>query len=231
MGCVVDDILDASSSSSSSSDDEGDSSSSDRGGGGRGGAAGGQAGRAPPRRGSMPGWIGRLEERERAVRLPASSAAGLAASPAEPAAASAAAAALAGLQLAAGGEVELRCRELGSWGRLCRAQVSLSATPTEGAAGAARAGAATAGGWQQAVGETLLSALSHAGLSPADIASLKIYCAGEGMLIAAQALRGALQQPLEGSQAAVVPAVAVGTDAQLGAALLVELLAVRRQAQ
>jgi hypothetical protein len=243
VGCLVDSSIDASSSDSSDEDAAAGSSS--------------RRGRPPAGRavhGSMPGWIGRLEERQLQVRLRDGGG-----WPCEPGATGCDAEAS-----AAAGAVLLQCRQLSSRGRLCRAQVTLareSTAVTAGAAGTAEAAAqpqqespsecaASASGtgqpeeqpgvqeggasavapapWQQALGEALLGALRHAELAPAGVASLKVYCPGQQAVQAGLQLRAALAGMLgEGVQAAVVPVAAAGGDEGLGAALLVELLAVR----
>lgn len=217
VACVVDEAIDASSSSSSCSDDEVAEPTSSGGGG----AAG---------QGSMPGWIGQLQQREHAQRLQGCSL--LAARPAEGASEEAAAAAVGALHLGdtAQAGLELRCCELASRGRLCRAQVTLTPAAEQPAAQGSAAVAAAAPAWQDAVGEALLGALRHAELEPSDIAALKVYCPGKAAVQAGLGLRASLQGQLGGGvQAAVVPVAAVGPDPALAATLLVELLAVRRQ--
>lgn len=260
VACVVDDTIHAppstssdSSSSSSSDDDESPGSAS----AGLSAAAGAGEAASQQQRSSMPGWIGRLEEREVTATVPFTSGPGMlsghttTSSSGTQAAGAAATEALSALQVAeaeAGGApagLSLRCRWLSSPGRLCRMCIELSAAAPEpqaatpssssGVGGTASAKLlSTASGesavpWQLAVAEQLLGALRHAELAPADVAALKVYCPGESAVQAGAALRQLLVAQLGGGvQATLVPAVAVGCGAGVGALLVVELLAVQQ---
>ena len=189
----------------------------------------------------MPGWIGRLEERQQLLKLEALQAT---------------AAGEAALGAAETEQLVLQCRELSCKGRLCRAQLSLGPRGSLSAAAGSAPATASGGGapqqpqqqhggfpnsssssgpteglagqWQHALTDALLSSLRHAELEPADVAGIKIYCPGEAAVQAGQQLRGLLAGALgKEVQATVVPVLAVGGDVVLASRLLIELLAVR----
>lgn len=227
MACVVDASIDAESSSSSDTS-EGDSDEEGPQPGSRGSPR-----RRQQQRGSMPGWIGRLEQWEECAcaaggDLGASGSPGPAPQDGEGGAA-ATAGALAALSL--GSSLQLHCRALCSPGRLCRAHAIVHAAGTAATPSDPAAQQRAQQPWQEALVQQLLGALRHAQLEASDVAALKVYCPTKASLRAGQALRGTLRAALgDGVAAALVPVVAVGWEGRVDAALAVELLAVRAPA-
>lgn len=221
VACVADPTLDQ----SSPSDDSGDEANPPGGSGGV----------------RMPGWIGTLEERWGRADLAASKANGDA--PGSDSAAGkgegAAEGALAVLSLAEEEGGACDCRQLFSPGRLCRAQLSLKIhgfqDQIQGFPGIPGKDASSAptlpkgAPWQDTAVAKLLRALRRAGLGPADVASLKVYCPGGRRGVEqGKVLRSACMEGLGiGVQATLVPVCAVGLDASMQSSLLMECTAVR----